>query len=140
MRRIVLISCVSRKLDHAAKARELYTSTWFKLAMAYAQTLKPDRVFVLSARHGLLDLEQRVEPYNESLKTFRRDQVLRWASRTIEQLRSKIDLKRDEVIFLAGERYRRFLMPSIKKAKAPLERMAIGKQLQYMKNATQRRK
>ena len=36
MAKIVLISCVSKKLDHSAKARDMYISPLFKLSLKYA--------------------------------------------------------------------------------------------------------
>ncbi len=38
-KKIVLISCVSKKLAHRAKAKELYISTLFKLNLKYATQL-----------------------------------------------------------------------------------------------------
>ena len=57
MRKIVLISCVSKKLVHAAKVRDIYVSPLFRLNLAYAESLKPDAIYVLSAKHGLLPLD-----------------------------------------------------------------------------------
>ena len=47
MRKIVLISCVSKKLVHAAKVRDIYVSPLFRLNLAYAESLKPDAIYVL---------------------------------------------------------------------------------------------
>lgn len=44
---IMLISCVSQKVPHRSPARALYTSTLFKLNLAYAESLKPDAIFIL---------------------------------------------------------------------------------------------
>ncbi len=66
-KRIVLISCVSQKLPQRAKVKDLYISTLFKFNLKYAEKLKPDDIFVLSAKHGLLPLEKEIEPYNETL-------------------------------------------------------------------------
>ena len=61
MKTIVLISCVSKKLAHAARARDIYVSPLFRLNLAYAESLKPDAIYVLSAKHGLLALEDQIE-------------------------------------------------------------------------------
>ena len=60
-KKIILISCVSQKLSHRAKAKDLYISTLFTLNRKYAEKLNPDKIFVLSAKHGLLDMEQEIE-------------------------------------------------------------------------------
>ena len=53
-KKIVLISCVSAKLSRRSKVRDLYISTLFKLNLKYAEKLRPDNIYVLSAKHGLL--------------------------------------------------------------------------------------
>ncbi len=68
MKKIVLISCASKKRDVACKARELYQSTLFKLSLAYAETLNADHIFILSALHGVVDLNSIIEPYNITIK------------------------------------------------------------------------
>ncbi|WP_322977333.1 DUF6884 domain-containing protein [Clostridium kluyveri] len=59
-----------------------------------------------------------------------------WAEKVINDLKKEIDLEQDEVIFLAGERYRRFLLPYVKNGVVPMKRLTIGKQLQYLKEKT----
>jgi len=56
MAKIVLISCSSKKSAHKSKAKNLYISTLFRLSLAYAKKLKPDKIFILSAKYGLLNL------------------------------------------------------------------------------------
>jgi hypothetical protein len=55
MKRVVLISCVSKKLPHAALAKDLYVSALFQFCLGYARTLEPDNIFILSAKYGLVD-------------------------------------------------------------------------------------
>ena len=103
MKRVVLISCVSKKLPHAALAKDLYVSSLFKFCLRYAQTLKPDVVFILSAKYGLVALDQQLEPYNDTLNTKRDAEIRQWAQGVLQQLRSKVDFERDTVIFLARQ-------------------------------------
>lgn len=67
MKTIVLISCVSKKLNHAAKARDLYVSPLFKGNLAYAESLKPDVIYILSAKYGLLSQQDEITPYDVTL-------------------------------------------------------------------------
>lgn len=60
MKQIVLISCVNQKLPHRAKAKDMYIRTLFKLNLQYAEKLNPDGVYILSAKYGLLNLEQEI--------------------------------------------------------------------------------
>ena len=69
-KKIVLISCVSKKETEACKAKDMYLSPLFKMSWEYAKQFSPDKVFILSAKHHLLDPEQRIDPYNVTLYTF----------------------------------------------------------------------
>lgn len=135
MRKIVLLSCVSKKLSRRAPARELYISPLFKLALAYAGSLHPHAIYVLSAKHGLVELDKVVAPYNETLTVKRDADVRVWSRKVLQELGAKADLERDEFIFLAGERYRRHLIPSLAHVRIPLEGLGLGKQLQFLKRA-----
>ncbi len=103
MRKIILISCVSKKLSHKASARHLYISPLFKKNLAYAQRLNPDAIFVLSAKFGLVDLDQEIEPYDLTLNTMSADQIKVWAVRVLTQLSERADLSQDHFVFLAIE-------------------------------------
>jgi len=147
---IVLISCVSKKLAYKAKAKDLYTSPLFKYSLKYAKSFTPDKIFILSAKYGLLELEKEVEPYKETLsgvsrkqrakkpglKVLSKEERKHWGDKVSAQLNKVIDVKRDEVIFLAGERYREHLLPHITNYKIPLKGLSIGKQLKFLKEKT----
>ncbi len=100
---------------------------------AYAESLKPDAIYILSAKYGLVDPEQVIPPYNETLNTMKSGQVKDWALDVIDQMEGKINFQKDEIIFLAGERYRKFLQPLCRNASVPLEGLGIGKQLSWLK-------
>jgi len=63
-------------------------------------------------------------------------EVKEWSKKVLRELKEISNLEKDEFIFLAGERYRKFLIPSIKNYKIPLEGLGIGKQLKFLKEAT----
>lgn len=133
MVKIVLISCVSQKLSHPSKAGDLYISDWFKKALAYAHTLNPHRIYILSAKYGVIPLDEIIEPYDKTLNTMRVADRRAWAENVIETLRILTDLSKDEFIFLAGQKYREFLIPSMSHYAVPMKGMGIGKQKQFMK-------
>jgi hypothetical protein len=115
MKRIILISCVKKKLPFKAKAEDLYISTLFRFNLEYARSFHPDEIYILSAEHELLDLNQEIEPYEKTLNKMLVKEIKEWAARVIEQLKKKVDLQEDEFIFLAGEKYRKYLLPYISK-------------------------
>lgn len=67
-RQLVVIACGAAKLDRPAPAADLYVGSYFRLAKAAALQLA-DRhsVRVLSAKHGLLRLDDVVAPYDLTL-------------------------------------------------------------------------
>jgi hypothetical protein len=135
MSRIVLISCVSKKLGKPAKARDLYISPLFRFNLAYAESLKPGAIYILSAKHGLVPIDKTLAPYNETLNTKKVSAIKEWAERVLVQLSRVVDLEHDEFIVLAGERYRRFVVPNLRHVKIPLEGLGLGRQLQFLKRA-----
>ena len=129
MKRVVLISCVKTKLDHPAKAENLYISDLFTKNLAYAKKLKPDYIFILSAKYGLLKQNDRIAPYEKTLNQMPVNERRVWSDSVISELRRYADLEQDEFIILAGEKYRDFLIPHIKKYKIPFEVLSFGNQL-----------
>ena len=134
MKRIFLISCSRKKLAQAVKARSLYDSPLFHKSLAYAESENPDMIFVLSAKHGLLALDTEIEPYDLTLNNMRVTEIEAWATAVLAQLRGKANLEHDQFIFLAGDRYRRFLAPFLTHKSVPMQGLAIGRQLQFLGN------
>jgi len=132
-KQIVLISCVSQKLSHRARARDLYISTLFKLNLKYAEKLTPDEIFILSAKYGLLKLEQEIEPYEQTLNNMRSNEIQAWATHVLAQINEICSIENSEFTFLAGDKYRKFILPHIRNYNIPLEGLRIGKQLQKLK-------
>ena len=134
--KIILISCVSQKLSQCSKAKDLYISTLFKLNRKYSEKLNPDKIFVLSAKYGLLDMEKEIEPYEQTLSNMPIKEVKLWASHVVNQLKEIGSLNEMEVTFLAGEKYRKFLIPHLSNYTVPLQGLRIGEQLQKLKELT----
>jgi hypothetical protein len=129
---IVLISCVSKKLTFKSKASDLYISPLFRKNLKYAESLKPDYIFILSAKYGIVELDSEIQPYDKTLNKMNVSEKKEWAKLVLSQLSNYVDLSRDEFTILAGNNYRKYLTPQIKKYNVPMEGLAIGKQLQWL--------
>ena len=133
--RIALVSCVKQKRSSAAPARDLYISELFRGLRRYAEA-RAGAWYILSAEHGLLHPDQVVAPYERTLNTMRKPERLVWASRVQRQLLEVLPASA-EVILLAGARYRENLEPFLRsmgyEVSVPLAGLALGKQLQYLK-------
>jgi len=136
VKKFILISCSSKKAPRKAKAKDLYVSPLFIGNLRYARSLKPDGIFILSAKYGLLELDSEIEPYNTTLKNMSSAQVKAWADHVLKQLKEQANLQSDHFIFLAGEKYRKYLVPHLASYEIPLHGMPIGKQLQYLATQT----
>ena len=136
---IFLVSCVKTKLNHSAKAKDLYISLWFQKARAYVeQRMKPgDKWFILSALHCLVAPDQVLAPYEKRLRqNSSKGESERWAGAVWDKLRPIID-NGDKVVFLAGIPYREKLVNKITACGAfvevPMDGLRSGEQGQWLK-------
>lgn len=146
MKKIVLIACVSKKRNCKAKAKDIYISQLFKFSLAYAYSHHPDKIFILSALHHLLDLEKEIEPYNvtlsnipkskrkQGLKVLNPVEKIEWGKQVIEMLSKVADLQNDQFIVLAGKEYIRPIEPDIKNLDDRLYGMNYFERLKYLQN------
>jgi len=137
LRKIYLVSCVAGKLPYPAEAQKLYTSDWFSKARGLVvNTGQP--WFILSAKYGLVSPDTVISPYNETLNTMGVADRRTWADRVKKQMDGTL-LKADEIVVLAGVRYRENLMTYLRgrfpRVTVPMEGLQIGRQLRWMKNA-----
>jgi hypothetical protein len=129
---VVLVSCVKSKRDHPRRAGDMYTSTLFRKMMAYVEHLNPRSTFILSAKYGLLHPDTVIEPYEQTLKRMKARDRETWAHDVLSALGQTCDLETDQFVFLAGEPYRRDLVPHIKHYAAPMDGLSLGRQLQWL--------
>lgn len=127
-----MLSCVSKKLDRAAPAGELYVSSLFKLALGYASLLAPTDIFILSAKYGLVGIDDIIEPYDVTLNSMGAAERRAWAKNVLEALRGRTSLAEDQFTFLAGDRYRADLVPHLRHVAIPMAGLRIGEQLQFL--------
>ena len=132
MKTIVLIACCSKKLFGKAKAENLYQSDLFKKSLAYAKSLQSDTIYILSAKHGLVELTDELECYNVTLNNYSASEKKKWAEKVISELKKKCDLQNDKFVFLAGNNYRKYLLKEIRNYEIPMKNLKIGEQLHWL--------
>jgi hypothetical protein len=137
MRHIVLIACGKTKAPVPSPARDLYQGDLFQKSLAYAEkVLDADAIYVLSAKYGLLPIDERIEPYEKTLNNASVGEKRDWADRVLAELREVADLEQDRFTILAGENYRKHLLPHIRYHELPLEGLMLGQQLAFLTQAT----
>lgn len=135
--RIVLLSCTKRKAGYPAPAREFYSaSPMFRRALAHVSRYA-DQIYVLSAKYGLVTLDQVLEPYDLTLNTMSLRQRRDWAERVLAEIQSRHgrDLSGVTIEFHTGEKYRIPLEDMLREAGAtclcPVAGLPIGRRLRY---------
>ena len=133
-RRLVLVSCVKTKGAMATEAKSLYTSNWFRKARAYAENTGCPWL-ILSAEYGLVHPNARIRPYEKTLKTMRVRERRAWSDGVLASLGTYLDGV-DTVVFLAGQRYREFLEPTLRErglaVDVPMRGLGFGEQLAWL--------
>jgi len=117
-------------------AKDLYDSVLFTKSREFVERCC-DSWFILSAKHGLVEPTEILEPYEETLNTKSRRERDDWANRVWASLRRLLKPD-DRITILAGERYRERLVPLIKehgcRVEVPMQGLGIGRQLQWLSN------
>lgn len=129
---IGLVACCSKKLNIESLAKDLYISPLFIYSMKYLDK-RCDKIFILSAKYGLLDLNKRINPYNETLNKMDKKKRINWNNKVLSKLKSITDLHNDKYIILAGKKYREGLLKEFNNYEIPMINLKIGKQLKFLK-------
>lgn len=129
MKPVVLISCSKLKRTYACETRLLYdASSLFSKSLAYAQIIADD-IFVLSAKHGLVPLDEIIEPYEETLNDKSPAELAAWGKNVTGQLSRRYDVQNTEFVILAGQNYYQPLRPHLPKITLPLLGLPMGKRM-----------
>jgi hypothetical protein len=136
MQHIALIACGKTKAPVPSPARSLYRGDLFQKSLKYAEhVLGVDKIFVLSAKYGLVPIDRTIEPYEKTLNGAGAREKREWADRVLKELREVADLERDRFTILAGVNYREHILPHIRQYDLPLEGLMFGQQLGFLTDA-----
>ena len=131
----VFISCVKSKRKTKAKAKDMYISPLFSYSLKYALSLTSEnKIYILSAKYGLLRLDDVINPYELTLNTMNESEKKKWAYKVYLQMKECGLNFDEEAIFLTGKNYRKYLITKFSNATAPLKNLGLGMQLSFYKN------
>jgi len=138
--KIVLLGCTSRKKSYKCFAKEMYSeSDFFRNAYEYAK-ISSSKIYILSAKYGLLHEDDVIEPYNQTLSNQKKSTKTEWSYKACKQFETEFrGIKKLDIVCLAGQNYRKYLIPLLKdkfqlNIECPLAHMRFGKQKQFLKN------
>lgn len=129
---LIVISCGAAKLDHKARASEMYVGGYFKALLAFARLHAPDdRIRILSALHGLLPLDRVIWPYEQRMGKLGSVS----AGTVCLQALSQGLLGAADVWLVCGRPYTRVALRAWPEARCVLEgRGGMGQQLRWLAN------
>lgn len=116
-------------------------SPLFQKAYSYCKD-HYDKVYILSAKYGLLKPDQVIDPYDQTLISMKIWEKKEWSERVYKQFLSEMQFnawdwsKIQLIAFHAGSEYRRFLVNYFRDktlVSIPLQGLAIGEQLSFYK-------
>jgi hypothetical protein len=138
--RVGLVGCVKAKRSEPSRVEDLYTSTLFRGRWEYAERTC-DRWFVLSAKYGVLDADDVIAPYDETLTNKPIAARRAWSTTVLQQLEERLgDLSGKTFEIHAGAAYRDFgLLEGLTRRGAAVEVPAAGllqgQQLRFYRDA-----
>ena len=126
---IVVIPCGFRKVASPTIAGRLYTGPYFKCNLRWALSVADQkRIFILSAKHGLVPLHKVLSPYN--LKMGQKGSV------TAEQVSAQakeLGLDGYRVYAIGGKAYLNIIKSCFSEVRCPVEGMPLGRSNQILK-------
>lgn len=136
MTRIALIACTKTKAAHAAPAAMLYRSPLFRKSLLYAMS-NADRVYIISAKYGILAPDEIVDPYELSIKQLKKHQKGEWI-RKVESSLKNIISKKDQALVLAGAEYTKPMLRPLREigctVRTPLAGKSLGSRISWLRS------
>lgn len=141
---VALIACSKGKRAQAGRPEAVYTGSLLQAQLAYARRVMsfPDeRIFILSAKYGLLPLAQEIEPYDLTLAQLTADERHEWGFRVVSALLDRVPGVYGAFV-MAGKLYRTAVgehlnYADIHQVVPHPKHYGIGQQLAWYKGALQ---
>jgi len=137
--KIALIGCTKKKKKFKSKAIDLYDeSPYYRWRLKYVnEIILADKIYILSAKHELLDSNKEIEPYQVCLKDKGFD-IEAWSQNVLKQILSEGIKTTDEIFILSGIEYYKYLGPLLEKAGYKVNivldgKGKIGEQVHWLK-------
>jgi len=128
-RTVIIIPCGFKKRRCACRAKQLYQGPYFLSNLRWALSVCHEHsIFIFSAKHGLLCLDDQVEPYNLKMGdpgSIKPD-VIR------EQAKSK-NLFQERLYAVGGKNYLNALSQAGLKFSAPVAGLSMGRSMSSLK-------
>jgi hypothetical protein len=87
--RVYALTCCAQKSDKPGRARDVYQSDLFKKSLAWCENATRHShapIVILSAKYGVLEPDDWIEPYDLSLDSMNAEESAIWADETRSEL------------------------------------------------------
>jgi hypothetical protein len=108
---LLLMACSGTKLNRDARAIDLYRGVMYESYRAHVRGDATPRVLILSARHGFLQPDTEIAPYDERMTRQRADQMLADLSRYLRP--AAWPTRVGSVLLAGGVEYRRVMRAAL---------------------------
>lgn len=123
-----------RKITQLAKRNLCTKEFFFKTCLQYAKTFK-DHIYILSAKYGILELDEIISPYDKTLNSMSKKDKSLWVDMVKSQLKEKNISTQEEAIFLCGKNYYSDILHLFDVVQIPLDNLpGMGYQIQWMQS------
>lgn len=132
---LAVIPCGAAKRPGNHPARQLYTGSYFRAGLRWAIAIRADRILILSAKHGLVELDQRLDTYD---LTFGQPGAVT-VDDVAAQARQFGLLDATPVVCAGGKRYRGIVRKIWPHATSPVDGLpSMGAHLSHLTRAARR--
>ncbi|MDD2319446.1 MAG: hypothetical protein PHO83_05270 [Geobacteraceae bacterium] len=100
---VILLSCCKDKKLFCDKVENIYVSSNFSTSLEIAKSYA-DKIYVVSAKHSLLDLNDVIEPYEHTIASESYEYKRSWANDICLNLSNEFEAN-SKLIFLIGKEY-----------------------------------
>jgi len=104
---LIITGCTQTKLRSEAKALDIYQGPLFKKVRKFIK-YKGIELKILSAKHGLIEKNLLIKPYNKYIKTNKDIEEIQ--EEVLEKF-NKIEKNYDIIILIMGKKYREVFKP-----------------------------
>lgn len=132
--KLAIIGCSKTKFDKTCEAQYLYNSVLFRKTLIYClRHLEYKEIVILSAKYGILDCNDIITNYNETIKEKSKLELEFWKNRVINSI-FKLNIK--NIDFYCGQSYIKPLNQSLLQnnfiINEPLKGLGIGQRIKYL--------
>lgn len=117
------IACSKTKRSWECPARDLYQGELFRKAMLVVPSYFPN-TYILSAKYGVVHPEEKIAPYNLTLKNMTATERKEWAAKVRRQMKER--MLPEPFVFFTGVLYCEGFS-----GYTPLKGLTLGRQLRW---------